>query len=192
MPTFSSPNRIVWEYFISLRLLTQNAKQAPSAELARQAAALAVVTAVTVSEVFLNLWFRVRVEDRGDPEERKSLLKDLNSRASIQRKLERWPSRYLSAPLDLEAGAGGEFTKLKLLRNSIVHFTSSHESVEFAGITIHGLADTSDYDSLCADHAMWALQTAENLVAEVFRLAGYNEKEIPHALHVWAGRPPAV
>lgn len=192
MPTFSSPSRIVWDYFLSLRLLAQSAREAPSTELARQSAALAVVMAVTVGEVFLNLWFRVRVEERGSAEQRESLRKDLNSRASIQRKLEQWPSRYLSAPLDLRTGAGSEFIRLKSLRNSIVHFTSSHESIELAGITIHGLVDTSDYDSLASDHAIWALQTAEDLVAEIFRLAGVAEKEIPHALHAWAGKPPAV
>lgn len=192
MPTFSSPNRIVWDYFLSLRLLAKNARETLSPELSRQAAALAVVMAVTVGEVFLNLWFRVRVEEKAVPGQRESLLKDLQSRAPVQRKLEQWPLRYLSTPLDLKSGAGGEFVRLKSLRNSIVHFTSSHESVDLGGVSIHGLADTSAYDSLSSEHATWALQTAENLVAEVFRLAGVTEKEIPHALHAWAGKPPAV
>ena len=106
--------------------------------------------------------------------------------------MEQWPSRYLSAPLDLKAGAGVAFMELKSLRNSIVHFTSSHESIELAGVAIHGLADTSAYDSLSSSEAIWALQTAENFVAGIFRLAGIAEKEIPHALHAWAGKPPAV
>ncbi|MBS4017435.1 MAG: hypothetical protein KGZ68_04275 [Dechloromonas sp.] len=177
---------------MSLRLLAQSAKEAQSPELSRQAAALAVVMAVTVGEVFLNLWFRVRVEEGNFPGQRESLLKDLNSRVSVQRKLEQWPLRYLSAPLDLKSGAGFEFVRLKALRNSIVHFTSSHESIDLGGVSIHGLADTSAYDSLSSEHATWALQTTENLVAEVFRLAEVTEKEISHALHAWAGIPPAV
>ncbi|RTL56477.1 MAG: hypothetical protein EKK46_04520 [Rhodocyclaceae bacterium] len=170
----------------------QNAKEAQGPELARQATALAVVMAVTVGEVFLNLWFRVRVEEKAVPGHRDSLLKDLNVRIPLHHKLKHWPSRYLSAPLDLNSGAGGEFVKLKSLRNSIVHFTSSHESIELAGVTIHGLADTSAYDSLSSKQAVWALQTAENFVAEIFRLADIAEKEIPNALHAWAGKPPAV
>jgi hypothetical protein len=148
--------------------LAQNAREAPSPELSRQAAALAVVMAVTVGEVFLNLWFRVRVEEKGIPSQRESLLKDLNSRASVQRKLEQWPLRYLSVPLDLNSGAGGEFVRLKSLRNSIVHFTSKHESVDLGGVSIHGLADTSAYDSLSSEHATWALQTAEILWLSFF------------------------
>ena len=191
MPTYSSPNRIVWEYFLSLRLLAQNAKDAQSPELARQAAALAVVMAVTVGEVFLNLWFRVRVEEKRIADHRESFLKDLASRVSLERKLKHWPTRYLSAPLSLSSGAGHEFSLLKTLRNSIIHFTSSHESVELDSFSIHGLADTADYDGLSSKQATWALQTAENLVAEIFRLAGIEEKDIPHALHAWTGKPAA-
>lgn len=189
MPTYSSPNRVVREYFLSLRLLAQNARDAQSPELARQAAALAVVMAVTVGEVFLNLWFRVRVEEKGIPDQRESFLKDLESRASLERKLKHWPSRYLSAPLCLSSGAGHQFSLLKSLRNSIVHFTSSHESLELANIALHGLADTSDYDALSSEKATWALHTAEDFVAEIFRLAGVAEKDIPHALHAWTGKP---
>lgn len=190
MPTYSSPNRIVWDYFWSLRLLEENARKAPSAELSRQSTALAVVMAVTVVEVFLNLWFRVRIEERKIPGEREAFLKELSARISLDRKIKQWPPRYLSGALDFTSGAGSEFIKLKELRNSIIHFTSSHESVELGDVAMHGLADTTEYDSLTATNASWALQTAEGIVAEVFLLAGLTAKEVPNALHAWAGRVP--
>ena len=190
MPTYSSPNRIVWDYFWSLRLLEENARKAPSAELARQSTALAVVMAVTVVEVFLNLWFRVRIEERNNPGERDAFLKELAARISLDRKVKQWPPRYLAGALNFTSGAGAEFMKLKELRNSIIHFTSSHESVDLGNVAIHGLAETTEYDSLTAANASWALQTAEELVAEVFRLAGIATNEVPNALHAWAGRVP--
>jgi len=190
MPTYSSPNRIVWDYFWSLRLLEENARKAPSPELARQSTALAVVMAVTVVEVFLNLWFRVRIEERKVPGEREAFLKELSARISLDRKVNQWPSRYLSGPLNFNSGAGAEFMKLKKLRNSIIHFTSSHQSVDLGEVAVHGLADTTEYDSLTASNASWALQTAEDVVAQVFRLAGIAAKEVPNALHAWAGRVP--
>jgi hypothetical protein len=188
--TLSTPNRIVWDYFLSLRLLEENARKAPSPELSRQAAALAVVMAVTVVEVFLNLWFRVHVEERKVPSDREALLKDISARISLDHKLKQWPKRYLSDVLNLTAGVGDEFMKLKGLRNSIVHFTSSHESIDLGSVTIHGLADTTEYDALSAEKASWALQTAEDLVAELFRLAGISSEKIPHALHSWVGKVP--
>jgi hypothetical protein len=190
MPTFSAPNRIVWDYFLSLRLVEENARKSPSPEFSRQAAALAVVTAVTVIEFFLNLWFRVRVEERNVPGECEAFLKELSARISLDRKLKQWPQRYLSRALNVTSGAGAEFMKLKELRNSIVHFTSSHENVNLGNVVIHGLADTTEYNGLSAEKASWALQTAEDFVAEIFRLAGIASKEIPHALHAWAGRVP--
>lgn len=188
--TFSSPNRIVWEYFLSLRLLEENARKAASPELARQATALAVIMSVTVVEVFLNLWFRVRVEERDIPGERESLLKDLSARISVDRKLRQWPKRYLTRAIDFERGAGSELMKLKQLRNSIVHFTSSHEGIDFEGVAIHGLADTTSYDALNQSTANWALRTAESFIEELLSSAGYAATEIPHILHAWTGKAP--
>jgi hypothetical protein len=182
----SSPNRVVWEYFFSLRQLSSQAREAPSPEMARQAAALAVVMAVTVVEVFLNLWFRVRVEEQGIEVNRQSFLADLERRASLEQKLRRWPARYLGTALDLNSGPGAQFSELKKLRNSIIHFISSHQSFEAEGFAIHGLADTSQYDALDSASAVWAHETAENTVAEVFRLAGL--ADIRGALHAWTGR----
>jgi hypothetical protein len=113
MATYSSPNRIVWEYWLSLRLLVQAAREAPSPELTRQNTALAVIMAVTVVEIFLNLWFRVRVEEKGNVAHRASLLRDLAARKSIEFKLKNWPIRYLSHSLDLCGGAGAEFSEVK-------------------------------------------------------------------------------
>lgn len=190
--TYSSPNRIVWDYFLSLRLLEENARKAASPELARQSAALAVIMAVTVVEVFLNLWFRVRVEERNIPGERESLLRDLSARISVDRKLKQWPKRYLTRTIDFEQGAGSELMKLKELRNSIVHFTSSHEGIDLAGVAIQGLADTTSYDALDGNAASWALRTAESFIAELLSAAGYAATDIPHVLHAWAGKVPAL
>lgn len=185
----SSPNRVVWEYFFSLRLLVAQAREAPSAELCRQAAAMSIIMAVTVGEVFFNLWFRVRVEERHTAAEIQSFLRNLSPPyLSLDRKLRQWPQRYLGRPLDLSAGPGAAFVTLKNMRNAIVHFTSTHESLSLGGVTIHGLADTTEYDNLSHERASWALQTTENVVAEVFRLAGLSPESIPRAVHAWSGK----
>lgn len=187
MTTLSSPNRIVWEYFLSLRLIEQSAKSAPSPEISRQQAALALVMSVTAVEVFINLWFRVRVEEGSDPEMRASLLKDLNERRSIEAKLKNWPKRYLGAELDLTSGAGAKFSEIKRKRNSIVHFTSTHETAELGLYSLHGMADTSEYDSLSLSDAEHAVEAAIGLISEIFRLAGLSSTEIAGAMHGWTG-----
>lgn len=187
--TLSSPNRVVWEYFFSLRQLAASARAAPGAELCRQATALTIIMAVTAGEVFLNLWFRARVEERCTTLDRDAFLRDLSPPfLSLEKKLKRWPSRYLAKPLDLSSGAGKAFVDLKNKRNAIVHFTSTHESFSHDGIAFHGLANTTDYDELSYEAAAWALETAECFVAEILRLAEMPPDHVRHAMHAWTGK----
>jgi hypothetical protein len=136
--TLSSPNRIVWEYFDSIRRLVEETRDTSTPELCRQNAALAVIMAITAVEVFLNLWFRIRVEELQSTTKRDAFLKDISSRKSLDHKLKNWPTSYLDKSLNLSSGAGAEFIKLKGLRNSIVHFSSTHETFQYENVVING------------------------------------------------------
>ena len=189
MGTLATPNHVVWEYFFSLRRMAASAKAAESPELARQFAALAIVMSVTVCEVFMNLWFRVRIEEVNDAEGRKQFLKDLSFPfLSLEKKLKQWPKRYLGKEIDFSSGPGAAFVALKKTRNRIIHFTSTHETFTFENVSIHGLADTSEYDALGATEAQNAVQTAETFVREVFRLAGIPIEQIGGMMHGWTGK----
>jgi hypothetical protein len=192
MTNLSSPNRVVWEYFEALRRLVVESRDAESEVTRRQSAALAVVMSVTVVEVFFNLWFRVRAEERHSKEEVAQLVSDLGYPHpwSLDKKLKNWPNRYLRRELDLTQGPGAEFMKIKTLRNSIVHFSSTHTTIEYENITVNGLADTTDYDALSFEKARSALFAAEDLIGEVFLLAGVAPENIRHMLHGWTGRVP--
>ncbi len=167
-------------------------RDAKSDSARRQSSALAVVMSVTVVEVFFNLWFRVRAEERNSQAEVAQLVSELGHPRpwSLDRKLKHWPERYLGKELDLTVGAGAEFMKIKSLRNSIVHFTSSHTTFEHEGFVIRGLADTSGYDELSFEKARSALFAAEDLIGEVFMLAGVAPDNVRHMLHGWTGRLP--
>jgi hypothetical protein len=142
---------------------------------------------VTAVEVFLNMWFRVRVEESGNSANRISLLKDLTDRRSIEFKLRNWPKRYLGAELDLSTGAGAQFAEIKRRRNAIVHFTSTHETVEVGPYRLQGMADTTEYDILSHADAAPALKAARDLVAEIFRIAGLSPGQVARAMHGWTG-----
>lgn len=153
---------------------------------------MAVVMSVTVVEVFFNLWFRVRAEERHSPDEVALLVSALRHPRpwSLDRKLKHWPKLYLGKELDLTQGPGAEFMKIKTLRNSIVHFSSSHTTFEHENVVIHGLADTTDYDELSFEKARSALFAAEDVIGEVFALAGVAPDNTRHMLHGWTGRVP--
>jgi hypothetical protein len=188
--THSTPAGVVVEYFESLRWLAKSAGEANDDNQARRNAALAVIMAVNAVEVFLNLWFRVVATERNGGAQENQFGQDLARRISLEQKLTTWPIRHLQANLDLRHGAGKAFVGLKRVRNSIVHFESSHDTVHTGSAILHGLADTTDYDGLTAASANEALTIAENLVTEIFRLAGFDDATIDHAATVWIGKRP--
>jgi len=150
MTNLSSPNRIVWEYFAALRRLVAQSRSAEGEAERRQCSALAVVMSVTVVEVFINLWFRVHAEQHHTSDAVSRLVSELGHPGpwSLDKKLKNWPKRYLGSELDLCNGPGAEFMRIKDLRNSIVHFNSTHTTLKYEGLQIQGLADTTDYDAL--------------------------------------------
>jgi hypothetical protein len=176
MSSKSYPDRVVWDYFFSLRRIEESSRIAPSRELEKHNAALTIIMAVTAVEVFFNLWFRVLVEENNVAKDRQSLIDDLSNRRTINHKLKKWPERYLGNILDLTTGPGKAFSDIKELRNSIVHFTTEHETIHLGKLKLQGFADTTKYDDLTAAQAKIAVKSAEELVQEIFRLAKYDSE----------------
>lgn len=187
MPTHSTPAGVVIEYFESLRWLARAAIETSDPIHARRLAAMSTILAVTAVEVFLNLWFRIHATESGSAELQDALVKDLEKKITLDQKLLQWPKRHLHTMLNLKVGPGHAFVSLKKRRNSIIHFESTHETIHASNIIIHGLADTTQYDSLSAESAAEALATAEALVAEVFCLAGFDKETLETALAGWIG-----
>lgn len=186
----STPNRMVWFYFEALRRLCYRTENSAYDNHKKQDAALCVILAVTGVEVFFNVYFRVLVSEQPYEYAKRRILDDLKRRRSLDRKLKSWPRIVLGKKLNLGSGVGRDFMKLKELRNGLMHFSSSHESIEVLGLAIHGLADTTDYESLDEHAAVKALDTAENLICEVFRLRGADDTDLCHGLHSWTGKLP--
>lgn len=189
--SLSSPNTMVCNYFSALRRAVYRVlEESDSDNEKRQECAVCIFLAVTAVETFLNVFFRVVVEEEPFTAHKSQLLADIRKQFSLARKLEKWPRDILGRSLSDIAGPGREFAALRDLRNKLMHFTSSHQTIEIPGATIHGLADTSSYDRLGNDDARRALRVAEDVLAEIFRLRGISVDQIPHALHLWTGRPP--
>ncbi len=186
----SSPNRIVWQYFEALRRRVGVLAQTTDDTVLRQDAAICIMLAVTVVEAFLNVFFRVVVSEQGFTHHEQHLLKDLKRRRSLDYKLKNWPQEILAKALDLDSPTPKAFMALKERRNSLMHFTSSHETIDVPTATIQGLADTTVFDMLTANDAADALEVAEGMVAEIFRLHGYSEEQLPYGLQMWTGKVP--
>jgi hypothetical protein len=152
--------------------------------------ALCLMQAVAVVETFLNMFFRVAVEEPGFTQHKSRLLKDLKDRRSLEYKLKAWPATILGKAVNFEEPAAKAFLTLKERRNGLMHFTSSHETVFVPGITIHGLADTTILDRLTRIDALDAVEAVEGMIYVLLRARGISEQNLPHVLHSWTGKVP--
>ena len=185
---------MVWELFTALRRLCIRVFEShPTQDVAeiRQDSALCIILAVQCVEVFFNIYFRVLISEPAFVHAADRISADLQKvQVGIDRKIKEWPELVFGKKLSLDKGVGQKFVALKNLRNSLIHFTSSHETFATKDMAIHGMADTSVYESISTESAIEALHIAEAFLCEVFALGGISSENLPHALHLWTGRPP--
>lgn len=191
MTTYSGPNRMVWQFFEALRRSVARAHEAANQPHLHQEVAVSVFLAVTTVEAFLNLYFRLVVEEPPFSQHKKRLLDDLSRPyASLEQKLRQWPKEILGNSIDLESGPGKAFLELKDLRNRLMHFKSSHDTIEIPGGSIQGLPNTTVFDELTAADSDNALETAEALIGAVMHARGIKPEHAPRNLQFWTGKVP--
>ncbi len=181
---------MVCSYFDALRRLSYRTEHEVNINHKHQDTSLCVILSVTGVEAFLNLYFRVLISEKAYKHAEEQILSDLDNKVSLDIKIKSWPYLVFNEKLDLGSGIGQKFTTLKNLRNSIVHFSSSHETIKTPGITINGMANTSAYDSIKAMRPIELLGISEKFICEIFRLRGIEKHNICHMLHLWTGKVP--
>jgi hypothetical protein len=147
-----------------------------------------ILLTVATFEAFLNIWFRVSTESPDFSQHRASILDDLERRRSLQYKTREWPKRVLGRQIDLGKGAGQRFLALLDRRNQLMHFTSSHSTVDIPKGSVQGLAELTVYESLTSDDANDAIATIDDLVVEFFAVAGKPPEKCLRERHYWLGR----
>lgn len=148
--------------------------------------------AVASVEAFINIYFRVLVDDAEYRIHRDRVTADLQRSSnanprSLDYKLRNWFPQVLGKALNWQAGVAADFDRLREWRNSLMHFSSGHETLDVAGHRFHGLANTECYDDLRPQDAQDALHTARGMVRETLRLRGVAPANIPGHVHLWTG-----
>jgi hypothetical protein len=134
------------------------------------------------------MYFRTLASESEFAHASERLLVDLkNTRFGLDQKIKQWPELVFRKKLNLDRAAGQRFLDLIRLRNKLMHFSSSYESIEHQGISIHGLADASAYDSLSEKSAFEALHTAQAFICEVFEVRGASPEKQRQNLLFWTG-----
>jgi hypothetical protein len=188
--TLASPNTMVNQYFAILRRLVYELDGIKDADIIRQQGTLCIFQSVTVVETFLNLYFRVVVSEKEFKKHEKYYLETIDSRSTLEYKLKNWPKTILGHNLNLDSGIGKAFLDLKDLRNSLMHFVSSHETIKVPNIEIQGLANIDHFENLSVEDARKALVVAEDFLCEIFRLRGIREEDFNYMLRLWSAKTP--
>jgi hypothetical protein len=186
---------MVHVYFDSLRRTVERACAATDRTHQKDEIVVSLFLAVTALEVFVNIYFRLIVTRSNFQQHEQLVIDDLDvSQPSgpkgIDYKLRHWPPKILGKTIAWQTGVAKEFDEMRQRRNALMHFASSHDTLQLQGsVTIHGLADTSVYESLVVTDAVKALDLAVGMVRELIRLRGVAQDQIPKDLFFWTGTP---
>lgn len=188
----ASPNRIIWEYFDCLRNMIRDIQGSDEQKNLPRKVLPCVFTAVAITEAFLNIYFRILAEETSCSSCREQTIKELDENISLDRKIRTWPKRFFDKGIDFSQGIGQRFMNFKKLRNNLMHFRSSYDTVKTFDGEIRGLVDLACYETLDQNIAWEAIDIAEGVITEIFKLKGANDDQIGHYLHQWTGKVPSV
>jgi len=184
---------MIWELFAALRRLCKRISSLPdwAEDEIRQDTGLAVILSVQCVDAFMNVYFRIAVEEQQFSHAKLRILRDLETRVGLEKKLNEWPMAVFGEKLNFGAGVGQRFKKFKALRDRLTHFSSDHQTFEHENVRVVGMVDTTEFDSLSKEIAVDALRTAEGFLCEVFAARGIPATNVKHALHQWTGKVPS-
>lgn len=189
--SLSSPNKMIWSCF---RSLYRNASidDGVSADTVKDIAASTIVLSVTAIETFVNMYFRVLVEEEKYESHKSMVLSDSisqdgNRAKGLEKKLNTWPNQILGKNINFNTGIGKEFDDLRKTRNNLIHFASDYETLTIGNIVIQGLANTEAFDNLRKADVINAARIAKEFIEHLLFLSGVTAENVPHVIHQWTG-----
>ena len=193
--TLSSPNRMIWSCFRSIHRNIENIDTCTNEDTIKDIVASTIVLSVTAVETFINMYFRVLVEEEKYNSYKDMVISDSISKDGVrakglEQKLNKWPNQILGKNINFNTGIGKEFNDLRKKRNALTHFTSDYETLIIDNIIIKGLANTEAFDSLNKSEAIMAYKISKEFLAHILLLSGTKKDKIHHAIHQWTGIVP--
>lgn len=187
--TLASQHALVSHYFqFARRTVIEAESLLPDSDRPTFIAA-AIILVVGAVEAYLNIVGRLWVEQVPRFQHADRIRDDLERRVPFGKKLRTWPELLFGRPLALEAGTPKEFSELVELRNYLMHFTSTYDTLQVDNVTLRGLTDMTRFYRLDAAAGRNAIDIAEATIFELIRLQGLSEEHVILAGTMWTGRP---
>jgi len=179
---------MVWEYLGIIKRLAKTIQDSSDEKEMRQDVCVTIILAVTAAETFLNLFFQIATKKPEFAEHQQYILKSLNNRLSLEKKVKNWTMTVFNKPIDVTQGIGKNFDDLRQLRNSLMHF-NSNETVRVDNVELHNWSDVTVYETLVGIQANDALVAVLELIQKVLELSGLIGPRLKSEMLRWTGFP---
>ena len=187
--TLASQHALVSHYFQFARRTVIEAESLPPDSDRPTFIAAVIILVVGAVEAYLNIVGRLWLEQVPNFEHADRIRDDLERRVPFGKKLRTWPQLLFGQPLALDAGTPKEFLELVELRNYLMHFTSTDDTLQVENVTVRGFTDMSRFYQLDAAAGRNAIDLAESTIFELIRLQNLSEERVLLAGTMWTGRP---
>ena len=167
----SSPNAMVWSTFRSLNRIAEEIESSDDQNYIKDKVAISIVLSVTAVETFINLFFRILVEDNEYQEHKEMILNDLDLEGNekpkgLKSKLNHWPNKVLNKNINFNKGVAKQFEEIREKRNALMHFKSEYKTYSsIPGIEIKGLANTEIFNNLEKEDGLKSALIARDFIA---------------------------
>ena len=103
----SSPNAMVWSSFRSLDRIAQEIENSEDQNYIKDKVAISIILCITAVETFINMFFRILVEENKYQEHRDLILNDLDLEGNekpkgLEYKLNNWPNKVLNKNINFD------------------------------------------------------------------------------------------
>lgn len=185
--SFGSPNHVLWQFSGILDRLASAKDVHCERAVVEQNGTVAVLVAATSIEAFTNIYFRVVADEPQFLHSRAEIIQGLEERTlSTAVKLLKWCELAFHQRIDERDSRWVQFKSLQSLRNNIVHFKSSHDSLQVDDIRIDGLVGLSAFAQMSEATPIWAVNCVRGVVGLVGECRGIAKSEIAGFVRHWA------
>lgn len=181
---------MVRQYSLALNRLVERVPAPERSDERRQDIAICIMVAVTMVEVFVNAYFQALIQHEPFAIHRAWIMRDLQDRRSLSRKLLDWPRAVFGRTIDEADPKVRQFRDVLRLRNDLVPFRREEGRMRLGDQAVR-MIDTAAFDCLTVDDAVRAANSAYAAIHWVLGCVSSDQAQVEVAMADWTSTGPS-